>query len=115
MAGRTPGGGNRLDGVRQVHALYLAFHGMTAVEVDQIPLPKGQVQAGRSHLVQLQGAIAVICKPDRTGNDILPFKHAVQEFQAQPCNRVLQAHGQRFSLLVFVVGGGQAVQGIFAG
>ena len=115
MAGRTPGGGNRLDGICQVHALYLAFHGMTAVEVDQIPLPEGQVQAGRGHLVQLQRAIAVICQPDRTGNDILLCKHAVQEFQAQPCNRVLQAHGQRFGLIVFVVGGGQAVQCIFAG
>ena len=115
VAGSAAGGGNSLNGVGQGRALHLAFHGVAAVEVDQIPFTEGQIQAEGRGLFQPQGMGAVVAQPGGAGDDILVGKYAVQKVQFQPGDEVPQGDAQGLGVTVFLVGAGQTLQGILAG
>ena len=115
MAGGPAGGGHRLDGAGQRGALHLPFHGVAAMEVDQIPLTEGQIQAQGSDLLQPEGFGAVVAQPCSAGNDILVGKHTVQKVQLQAGDKVPQCDAQGAHLVSGLsVGTGQSLQGILA-
>ena len=56
----------------------------------------------------------MVCQPCRTGDDILPGKHAVQQLQRQAGDLVLHSDNQGLCIVFLGVGAGQTVQLIFA-
>ena len=115
VAGAAPHRRNGLDIGAHSFPLQLPFHSVSAVEMQQIPSAKGQIQTGRCRLVQPQRGIAVVCQPRRTGDDILLCKHAVQQLQRQTGGFVLHSDDQGLGIVFLCVGTGQTGQGVFAG
>ena len=114
VAGAAPHRRNGLDIGAHSFPLQLPFHSVSAVEMQQIPSAKGQIQTGRCRLVQPQRGIAVVCQPRRTGDDILLCKHAVQQLQRQTGGFVLHSDDQGLGIVFLCVGTGQTGQLIFA-
>ena len=114
VAGAAPHRRNGLDIGAHSFPLQLPFHGVSAVEMQQIPSAKGQIQTGRCRLVQPQRGISVVCQPRRTGDDILLCKHAVQQLQRQTGCLVLHSDNQGLGIVFLCVGTGQTGQLIFA-
>src|SRR5699024_11703402 len=70
VAGGPPGRAQGLDVVAQGDPLGLALRAVAAVEVDQLPLAEGQVQAGRGGLVQPDGTAALVFQQGSPGDDV---------------------------------------------
>ena len=77
VAGRAPRGGDSLNGVDQGTALHLAFHTVPPVEVDQIPLPVGNIQTERGGFVQLDRFRAAVDNLRRPRDHVPFLKDAV--------------------------------------
>ena len=114
VAGAAPHRRNGLDIGAHSFPLQLPFHGVSAVEMQQIPSAKGQIQTGRCRLVHPQRILSVVCQPCRTGDDILLCKHAVQQLQRQTGGLVLHPDDQGLGIVFLCVGTGQTGQLIFA-
>ena len=115
VAGGPPGRAQGLDVVAQGDPLGLALHAVAAVEVDQLPRAKGQVQAGRGGLVQPDGAAALVFQQGGPGDDVGLGKDAVQQGDGQAVDGVPQLEAEGLAGAVLRAGGGQAGQGVFAG
>ena len=90
VAGSAPGRPQSLDAVAQGRTLGQALHAVAALEVDQLPLPKGQVQTGRGGLVQPDGPAALVFKQGAAGDDVGAVKDAVQQRDGQAVHLVFQ-------------------------
>ena len=115
VAGSAPGRPQSLDAVAQEHPLGLALHAVAALEMDQLPLPKGQVQTGRGGLVQPDGPLALVVEQDAAGDDVGGLKDAVQQRDGHAVDLVFQLEAEGLALAFGRVGGGQAGQAVLAG
>ena len=112
MAGGAPQAGHPADIPAQMGTLHLTLHGVAAVELDQVPLAEGEIQAGRGRFFQGEGLAALVGEDGCPGDDVLLLVHAVQQLKPQPDDRVPHLDGQ--SLAVIAERGRQPLQGIGA-
>ena len=115
VAGSAPGRPQSLDAVAQGRTLGQALHAVAALEMDQLPRAEGQVQAGRSGLVQPDGPAALVFKQGAAGDDVGAVKDAVQQRDGQAVDLVFQLEAEGLALAFGRVGGGQAGQAVLAG
>ena len=98
MAGYPPGRGNGLNTVHQVPPLHGALHGVPPVEVEQLPVAKGQIQAGRCRFPKLYHSVSGVFYPNRPGDDVFFGKDAVQQLHLNPGGGIPQRNGKRLGL-----------------
>ena len=103
VAGRSTLGRDGLDALHQRDSFGLALHRVPAVKMQQIPLPKGDIEADARRLVQNNVRRAAIGQPHRAGQHVLPLEDAVQQLQPQTGSRILQRHRQGFGFAALIV------------
>ena len=113
VAGSAPHTAHPADVPAQMGALGHPLHGVAAVELDQVPLAEGQIQAGGSGLFQGEGLTALVGQDSGPGDDVLGLVYAVEKLDPQPQHGVPQLDGQ--CLAVLAERSGQPLQGIGPG
>ena len=103
MAGGSSPASHGNGAMAERRALHLAFHGMSAVEMDHLPLPEAHVQAYGQHFFQRNGPFCSIAKLRRTGNHVFLLKNTVFKNQLQTGSRILHQNGQRAALAVLII------------
>ena len=114
VAGFHPLRADALDAVHHGNALRLALHGVAAVEVQQLPVPEGQIQAAGGRLLQPQGGGAGVFDPQGPGDEVPALVHAVEKLRLQPQGLVSQGDGEGLRLPVRIEGRGETAEGVLA-
>ena len=103
VTGCSAGGANRCDAVSDRLPFRLAFHGVFAPEVHQVPVPMRQIEAQGSCLFQCDRRFAVIANFSIAGNDIQFFKNAVVKLHGQTGYLITQCDDESFSFISIII------------
>ena len=94
MAGCAPGASQIRYAMKQRRTLHLTFPGMPSIKMNQIHAVMIHVQAARQRFMEPDFPFRLIFYDRRSSNNVILFKHAIQQMQIQLFLAVLQHNFQ---------------------
>ena len=114
VAGDAPDAAHRLNAGAQRSAVQSPLLYMASVKGDKIQLSAGEIQAQGGGPAQAHRLAALICDPNRPGDEVTVFQYAVKQLYPNLRHRVFQGDDQRIGLILRGEEGGQSLQGILS-
>ena len=114
MAGDAPDAAHRLNAGAQRRAVQSPLFYMASVKGDEIQLSAGEIQAQGGGPAQAHRLAALVCDPNRPGDEVTVLKHAVEQFHPDLSHRILQDDDQRIGLILRGEEGGQSLQRVLS-